>query len=226
MTNDLKSEETTISQRVGSRRTGAAIFMTGLLLLLSVALLGAREARSPSSQASPGAASQNTATVPAGTRMMVKMIDPVDSETSRPNDRFRGALEANLMAGNVLVAPKGTTVFGRLLSAESAGRTAGGQLELDITEIVIDGTSHSLRTSSNQVQGQEGESTASQTARGAGTGAAVGAVVGTGVGFGARAGAIAGNVAGGSTRGEKVKVPAGALVEFTLDHPVSLPVAK
>jgi hypothetical protein len=219
----MKNEIAALTRRLSSKRMIAAISATAFLLLVSVALLGVQQALAQTSQTS---AAQNPVTVPAGTRLMVKMIDAVDSDTNTANDRFRGELEANLMADNVMVAPKGTTVYGRLLSAESAGRTSGGELELDITDIMIDGALHSLRTSTKQMQGEEGTSTATQTKQGAVTGAVAGAVVGTGAGFGARAGAIAGNVAGGSTRGEKVKVPAGALVEFTLDHPVSLPVAQ
>jgi len=165
----------------------------------------------------------NTIIVPAGTRMRVRMIDSVDSETNRANDRFRGVLVADFMAGDVLVAPMGTTVYGRLLTVESAGGTAGGELELDITEILIDNVLHSLRTSSKQVQGAEGRSVGSSAARGAGAGGVAGAVVGAGVGFGARAGAVVGGVSGANARGEKVSVPAGSYVDFTLDHSVSLP---
>jgi len=155
---------------------------------------------------------------------MVKMLDAVDSETSQPDQRFRGTLEANLMAGDVVVAPKGTTVFGRLLRAEAAAGGSGGQLEFDLTDIVINGQTYSLATSSNQAQGQ---GSGSQAGTGASAGAAVGAISG-GLGGairGAGAGAVAGHVSGGNTRGETVKLPAGTLVEFNLEHPVSLPVA-
>lgn len=184
-----------------------------LLFLLSGALLGQQSDSS----------GQATATVPSGTRMMVKMVDSVDSERNQANDRFRGSLDANLMAGDVVVAPKGTTVFGRLITAESAGRSAG-QLEFDLTDIVINGQTYSLTTSRNQAQG---ETNSGGTGTGAKAGAAVGAVAG-GVGGavrGAGTGAVAGRASGGATTGEKVSVPAGALVEFTLRNPVSLPVA-
>ena len=42
---------------------------------------------------------------------------------------------------------------------------------------------------------------------------------------GAGAGVVASKVSQGNAQGETVKIPAGTLVEFTLDHPVSLPVA-
>ena len=190
-------------------------------LVLSVALAGAQQNAAQSSSTNP---TGNMATVPTGTRMMVKMVDSVDSERNQANDRFRGSLEANLMAGDVVVAPKGTTVFGRLLTADSAGRS-GGQLEFDLTDIVINGQTYSLSTTSNQAQGGTGSG---GTGTGARTGAAVGALTG-GIGGavrGAGTGAIVGTAAGGSTSGERVNIPAGTLVEFNLDHPVSLPIAQ
>ena len=205
-----------------ARRSGsaAAISMTAVLLLLCVTQLGAQQS---TSQASPGAPAQ--VTVPSGTRIMVRMEDSVDSDKSQPNNRFRGSLEANLMAGGVVVAPKGTAVFGRVLTAESAGRGTGGQLEFDLTDIMIGGQTYSLSTSSNQAQG---ESPSAQTGTAAKTGAAVGGLAGGlgGAVRGAGAGAVAGKISGGTTSGERVNIPAGTLVEFTLDHSVSLPVAQ
>ena len=207
----------------------AAIVLISIALLLPGTLMQAQQTDPAATQAAGIQDTARTVTVPAGTRMMVRMIDPVDSDRNRENDRFRGSLEANLIVGNVVVAPKGTTVFGRLVSASSAGRRSGGELELDLTDIVIDGQMHSLATSSHQVQGEgSGGEAASQTARGAGTGAAIGAMAGgaSGMGIGAGAGAVAGKISSGNTRGERVNVPANTMVEFTLEHPVQLPVTK
>ena len=197
--------------------------VTGILLLLSPTLLDAQQNDSNGGQAPSSNAAGNAVTVPTGARIMVKMVDAVDSEQNQANDRFRGSLEANLMAGDTVVAPKGTTVFGRLLTAESAGRS-GGQLEFDLTDIMLNGQMFSLSTSSNQA---EGETTNGGTRTGAKTGAAIGALGGgiSGAVRGAGTGLIVGGAAGGTTRGERVSIPAGALVEFTLDHPVSLPAA-
>jgi hypothetical protein len=217
MFRNLENREVRLARRAPGTNSLPILIVTGMMLLSS-GLLRA-QAGSTNNQ------SPVTATVPAGTRLIVKMIDSVDSDKSNPNDRFRGSLEANLMAGNIVVAPKGTTVFGRVLTAESAGRS-GGQLEFDLTDIMLNGQTFSLATSSNQIQGQG--ATGGQSATGAKAGAAVGAVTGgiSGAIRGAGAGAVAGHVAGASTSGERVNVPAGTQVEFTLDHPVSLPVAK
>jgi len=151
------------------------------------------------------------------------MVDSVDSDNSQPQQRFRGTLDTNLTAGNRIVAPKGTTVFGRLLVAEAASSTTGGRLEFDLTDIEINGSTHALTTSSNTAEGQGGGSSRTGTK----TGAAVGAVAGGlgGAVRGAGAGVVADKVSAGNAQGEKVKIPAGTLVEFSLQRPVSLPVA-
>ena len=216
ITNDYR-----ILQSPSPKRALALISFIAALLALSVALAEAQQTAAQSTSAAPAG---NMATVPTGTRLMVKMVDSVDSERNQANDRFRGSLEANLMAGDVVVAPQGTTVFGRLLTADSAGRS-GGQLEFDLTDIVINGQTYSLSTTSNQAQGG---TSSGGTGTGARTGAAVGALAG-GIGGavrGAGTGAIVGTAAGGSTSGERVNIPTGTLVEFHLDHPVSLPVAQ
>ena len=62
---------------------------------------------------------------------------------------------------------------------------------------------------------------------GAAAGAALTAVTGPGVVVGTAVGATAGAVAGafrrGAASGQKVSVPTDALVEFTLNQPVTLP---
>ena len=47
-------------------------------------------------------------TVPAGTRILVRMVDSVDSSKQKAGYRFTAALEANLQAYDVTVAQKGT----------------------------------------------------------------------------------------------------------------------
>jgi hypothetical protein len=46
-------------------------------------------------------------TVPAGTTILVRMLDTVDSSKNPPGSRFTAALETNLMVGDTVVVPKG-----------------------------------------------------------------------------------------------------------------------
>src|SRR5262245_596488 len=81
-----------------------------------------------------GGQNQRRVTIPAGTRLLVRTTNNIDSRSSRPGSRFTGTLETNLQLDNVTVAPRGTTVHGRLVEATSAGRTAGrSRLTLELT---------------------------------------------------------------------------------------------
>jgi hypothetical protein len=77
------------------------------------------------------------------------------------NSCFTASLETNLQAEDMVVAPRGTTVYGRLVQASSAGRMSGSsQLTLELTDIVINGTAQPLLTSTFEVKGKgEGKKT-------------------------------------------------------------------
>jgi hypothetical protein len=92
--------------------------------------------------------------VPAGTRILIRMIDLVDSREQTAGYRFTTSLETNLQVGDVVVAPRGSTIYGRLDSAASAGRMSGSsELTLELTDIVIDGTAYPLITSTYEIKG-------------------------------------------------------------------------
>jgi outer membrane lipoprotein SlyB len=169
-------------------------------------------------------------TVPAGTRILVRMVDSVDSSKQKAGYRFAATLETNLRAYDVTVARKGTTLYGILSEASSSGRYKGSsQLTLELTDIVINGTSYPLLTSTYEVKGKgEGGNTAKKVMGGAGLGALIGAVAGggKGAGIGAIAGAGAGTVVASTSKGERVSVPSETLLEFRLEHPTSLPIAR
>jgi len=166
-------------------------------------------------------------TVPAGTRILVRMIDSVDSSKQQAGYRFTASLETNLQADDAVVAPRGTTVYGRLANAESAGRMSGGSnLTLELTDIVINGTAHPLLTSTYEVRAEgKGKKTARRIVGGTGLGALIGGIAGggTGAAIGAVAGAATGTVASAATEGKQVSVPTESLLEFRLAAPVTLP---
>ena len=94
-------------------------------------------------------------TVPAGTRILIRMVNSVDSSKQQVGYRFTANLETNLQVDDVVVAPRGSTVYGRLANAKSAGNISGGaELTLELTDIVINGTAYPLLTSSYQVASQ------------------------------------------------------------------------
>src|SRR5215472_15408101 len=128
------------------------------------------------------AAGQSTkrVTIPAGTRILIRTIDSLDSSKQKTGYRFTASLETNLQADDVLVAPRGSTVYGRLAEASSAGRMSGSsQLTLELTDIVINGTAYPLLTSTSEVKGKgEGKKTAGKVLGGTGLGALIGGIAG------------------------------------------------
>jgi hypothetical protein len=184
----------------------------------------------PTAAASAAAQSTKKIYVPAGTRILIRMIDSIDSTKQKAGDRFTASLETNLQVDNIVVAPRGTTVYGRLTSAESAGRMKGSsELALELTDIVIKGTAYPLLTSTYEVKGKgEGGNTAKKVIGGAGLGALIGGIAGggKGAGIGALVGGGAGTAVAASKKGQQLTIPSETLLEFRLQQPGSLPVAS
>jgi hypothetical protein len=177
--------------------------------------------------ASAAAQSSKKIYVPAGTRILIRTVNSIDSTKQKAGDRFTASLETNLVVDNIVVAPRGTTVYGRLVSAESAGRMKGSsELTLELTDIVIKGTAYPLLTSTYEIKGKgEGGNTAKKVVGGAGLGALIGGIAGggKGAGIGALAGAGAGTAVAASKKGQQLTIPSESLLEFRLQQPGSLP---
>jgi hypothetical protein len=179
-------------------------------------------------QSNASAKDDGRVTVPAGTRILIRMIDSVDSREQSAGDRFTASLETNMQVGDVVVARRGTTVYGRLASASSAGRMSGSsELALELTDLVVDGTTYPLITTTYEIRGSgEGSKTARDVIGGTGLGALIGGLAGggKGAGIGALAGAAGGTAIAASKRGQQLSVPSESLLEFRLEQPVSVPV--
>jgi hypothetical protein len=166
-------------------------------------------------------------TVLAGTNLLVRMVDSLDTSKTQTGQIFTATLETSLVANDVIVARKGTTVHGKVTKSSNAGRMAGkSELQLELTSIVINGAAEPISTSGFQEKGKSsGASTAKKTAGGAGLGAAIGAIGGN-AGRGAAIGAVAGVGLSAATKGQPVRVPSETLLEFSLAQPTRLPVAR
>jgi hypothetical protein len=169
-------------------------------------------------------------TVPAGTRILIRTVDPIDSSKQKAGFRFTANLETNLQTDNVVVARRGTPVYGVLATASSAGKMKGSsELGLELTDIVINGTSYPLMTSTYEIEGKgEGSNTAKKVLGGAGLGALIGGLAGggKGAGIGVLAGAGAGTAVAATKKGQQLQIPSESLLEFRLEQPVSLPIGR
>jgi hypothetical protein len=159
-------------------------------------------------------------TIPTGSKIVIRMIDSVNSERSKIGDQFTAVLDEAVLQGGVEVIPRGADVRGRIANVNEAGRVAGSaQLGLELTQIVVNGIPYSVTTSEYEEVGEgRGSQTAKRAAAGAGIGAVIGAIAGGGKGA-----AIGAGVGGGGatavqvlTKGEKLNIPSETKLEFTL----------
>ena len=209
-------------------------FIGGVTLLFVATMLspipgeGAGPGKLSSKQAAANASAQNKKriTVPAGTRILIRMVDSIDTTKQQTGFRFTATLETNLQAEDAVVARRGSTLYGRLAQASSAGRMSGSsELTLELTDIVINGTAYPLLTSTYEVKGKgEGGNTAKKVVGGAGLGALIGGIAGGGKG--AAIGAAAGGGLGGgvqaATKGQQIKLPSETVLNFTLQSPLTV----
>ncbi len=172
----------------------------------------------PSATALKPAAQGRTVTLPAGTTLMVRMMDSVSSQ-NKAGTPFTAKLEHDLGVGDGVAIKGGATVYGKVQSSTKAGRAMGqSTLDLRLTQIVVNGQPVPIVTSGFQDAGQR---SGAKVAKGAAGGAAIGAIAGD-----AGKGAAIGAVVGGVLRGQSVTVPPGTLLEFTLTQPMTVQVAS
>src|SRR5262245_33618083 len=94
-------------------------FVLTLIILISIASVLASSLLESLIGRPAAAQGGRSVTVPAGTRILVRTTDPLDSSRQRAGQRFTANLETNLQVNNVTVAPRGTTVHGRLAEARA-----------------------------------------------------------------------------------------------------------
>lgn len=165
-------------------------------------------------------------TIPAGTTLAVRLVDPIDSEKNQPGETFRATLNSPLAVEGEIAIPAGYDVEGHLVDVKSAGKFAGQSVViLQLDRISVSGKSYSIQTDQYK---RQGSSRGKNTAEKVGAGAAIGAIIGgiAGGGKGAGIGAAAGGGLGGgvqaATKGQQIKLPSETVLNFTLQNPLTV----
>ena len=163
-------------------------------------------------------ADPNDVVVPAGTRLVIRTTDAIDSNRHSAGHRFRGQLEGALVVNGVTAVPRGTFVHGRITQARQSGRLAGSsELAIEFTDLMINDVLVPISTGGLSAQGDsEAARTVGRTARAA----AVGGLIGGS--SGARTGARVGAGVSILTSGASINVPRGTIVETTLSAPLTI----
>jgi outer membrane lipoprotein SlyB len=203
--------------------TRSTIRVAGLALLfwaLAVqANFGFPEAAAPAQAAKPAV------TIPQGTPLRVRTVDPIDVDASQAGMKFRGTLDDPIMIDGNVVVPRGAAVTLEAAKVQQSGKMKGSDLiQLKVNSIVVKGKSYPVVTSFQEVKGgSEGKSTARKGLGGAGLGAIIGGIAGGGKGaaIGAAAGGATGLIVSASGQ-QHLKVPSETRMEFRLESAVKV----
>jgi BON domain-containing protein len=167
-----------------------------------------------------------TVTIPEGTIVTIRTIDPIDSSVNRTGQTFRASLDAPIVVGDRIVVPKGLNVNLRLVDASSAGKFKGrSELTVSLDSLTYQGKTYQIASSDVQEKGgSRGKRSAEVIGGGAVLGAIIGGLAGGGKGaaIGAGVGAGGGTAVQALTHGQQVKIPSETRLDFTLHDPVGV----
>jgi hypothetical protein len=187
--------------------------------------VGAAENPTPAAT-DPAAVAPQPVTLPAGTRVRVRLQEALDTRRNRAGDRFTAALDEPLVSGDRVVVPAGTEFTGHVTRSKPSGRFKGrAVLALQLDSFSENGQSYAIRsTSSGRSSLGHKKHALAWIGGGSGGGAAIGALAGGGAGalIGAGAGAVGGTVGSAITGKRQVHLPAEYELRFTLSEPITL----
>ena len=161
--------------------------------------------------------------VPVGQELDVRLQTALSSATATAEQRFTATTAVDLMQGDRVLIPAGSTVRGIVSSVEKAGNIdRSGRLTLAFDQITVRGREHEFRGMATQVFESGGIRDEVGTVGAAG---AVGAIVG-GI-LGGVKGAVIGAAVGtggviAATEGKDIELPAGTIVRVRLDTPLQI----
>jgi hypothetical protein len=181
------------------------------------------EPATPAPQTS-AAARPGAVEIPAGTSIVIRMIDDVDSERHAVGETFKASIDEPVTVDGRTILERGADVTVKLVAEKQSGQLSGRTvLTLDLVSVEINGKMADVIT--QEVTQQSGSRT-DRTGKVVGGTAALGAVIGAiaGGGRGAAIGAVSGAAAGGAvqvmTKGERVRIPSETRLTFTLQQPL------
>jgi hypothetical protein len=177
------------------------------------------------SNAAPKAAAPSSE-LPAGTTVVVRLIDAIDSQRDEVGQVYRASLDQPIAIHTAVVASRGSDAVVELINAQQAGHMTG-RTELSVTLKSVTIRNHiypvkaeaMVKTSSSQ-----GRRSATMIGAGTGIGVIAGAIAGGGRGaaIGAGSGAAGGALAQVLLHGPHVHVPPETRLQFDLTEPVAV----
>lgn len=205
----------------------AIVCLTTVCILELVACAEQAASRARVATPTTTAATTHLNMIPAGTSLQVRTNDRIVADSASAGRTYSGEMAGDVVnsTGDTLI-PKGSPVTFVALSTSRGGVTGGGELQLGIQSINVNGTNYAVTGS--DVEKGEGLGANKRTATMVGGGAALGTLLGaiagggTGAAIGAAAGAAAGAGAQVLTQGRQINVPAESVLTFQLGQDLYL----
>jgi hypothetical protein len=171
-------------------------------------------------------------TIPAGTVVAVRTIDPIDTKINQPGQTFAASLSSPVVVRDRVIFRQGSDATLRLVSASQSGRFRGtSQMEVELVSVTVRGVRYPIQSSPYAARGaSRGKRTAETVGGAAVVGGLIGALAGgrKGLAIGAGVGAGGGTGLQAFRHGDQVKIPSESKIDFALTAPVKvrMPSAK
>lgn len=167
--------------------------------------------------------------LPAGTELMVRTAEDIDSSTAVVDQTFSAIVERDIRGeSDNVVIPAGSHAVLVVREISSGGVTGSPDMMLDMQSMTVSGRRYIVSTTDLKQDTGTGIGTNRRTAETIGGGAALGTIIGAIAGGkkGAAIGVLVGAAGGAGVqvlnRGKDVRVPAETLLTFRLSAPASL----
>ena len=183
----------------------------------------------PGGRDDPRDATSRGLEAPAGTELVVRTVETIDSHNAGPGQIFSAVVEQDVRnaSGRVMI-PERSSAQLVIRQMSSGGTTGSPEMALDIRSITVDGRRYLISTTDLTLESDTGLGRNKRTAEAVGGGTLLGTIVGAiaGGGKGAAIGAVVGAAGGAGaqvlTKGRDVRVPAETVLRFRLDRSVTL----
>jgi hypothetical protein len=171
------------------------------------------------------AAAPKPITVPAGTKLNIRLVQGIDVDASAAGQTFKATIDDPVIMGGSIVIPRGATAVVQAAKVEQSGKMKGSdKITLKLNSISFGGKAYPITTEYVESKGSgEGKKTGRKVAGGAGLGAIVGGIAGGGSGaaIGAAVGGAGGAIMAASGE-EHLKLPSETRLTFQLSAAINV----
>jgi hypothetical protein len=155
---------------------------------------------------------QRTLTIPAGTRLTVRLNEDLSTANRRRGSHFSARVEKPIVVDGRVVVPIGTMAYGTILDVERNKRIDRPKIDGTLTSLIIGGREVPIVTDTVGAEGKRGGGLVK-----VGAGTLIGGIAGSAI-----AGAAVGAGVAAVMKGSDLVIPAGTIGEVGLRRDVLL----